>query len=40
MKKKVKALIIAASVAAIAGIGAVSFAAWAPLLMAVRSSVG
>ena len=28
MKKKVKSLIIAASVAAIAGIGAVSFAAW------------
>ena len=29
MKKKVKALVVAASVAAIAGIGAVSFAAWA-----------
>lgn len=28
MKKKVKALIVAASVAAVAGIGAVSFAAW------------
>lgn len=28
MKKKVKSLIIAASVAAVAGIGAVSFAAW------------
>ena len=28
MKKKVKSLVIAASVAAIAGIGAVSFAAW------------
>ena len=28
MKKKVKALVVAASVAAIAGIGAVSFAAW------------
>lgn len=29
MKKKIKALVIATSVAAVAGIGAVSFAAWA-----------
>ncbi|MCH5165523.1 MAG: hypothetical protein J1G01_03885 [Clostridiales bacterium] len=40
MKKKVKALVVAASVAAIAGIGAVSFAKWDAGSKNVQSTTG